>query len=233
MSDPTDDEVGHPELVLALDVDDLVAATRLADELKPWFSTVKVGLELYTAAGQDAVAAMVNRGLRVFLDLKLYDIPTTVGRAARVAGSLGASYLTIPAAAGAAALRAGVEGLGEAASDSSLPPPGVLAVTVLTSEPEASPGLVRERTAMADEAGCLGVVCAASDLIEVKRLAPHLLAAVPGLRLDGEDVHDHGRPSTPAAAAAAGADLLIVGRAVTASPNRSEAAARLVASLSS
>ena len=76
-------------LALALDVDDLVVALRLAHRLRPWFGVAKVGLELFGAAGPEAVSALARRGLRVFLDLKLHDIPTTVSRAARVLGGIG------------------------------------------------------------------------------------------------------------------------------------------------
>src|SRR5256885_11909205 len=103
----------HPardRLALALDVDDLVAAGRLLRELKPWFGVAKVGLELFSAAGPDAVLAAADEGYDVFLDLKLHDIPNTVGRAARVLGALGASYLTLHASGGVPMLIAGVEG---------------------------------------------------------------------------------------------------------------------------
>ena len=82
-------------LVLALDVDDLVAALRLARQLQPWFGTAKVGLELFTASGPDAVSSVADLGYDVFLDLKLHDIPTTVRKAERVGGALRASYLTL------------------------------------------------------------------------------------------------------------------------------------------
>src|ERR1700737_398428 len=80
-------------LALALDVDDLVAATRLAKELRPWFGVAKVGLELFSASGTDSVVAMVEEGYRVFLDVKLHDIPTTVERASRVLAAIGFSPL--------------------------------------------------------------------------------------------------------------------------------------------
>ena len=83
-------------LALALDVDDLVVATRLGKRLAPWFGVAKVGLELYTAAGPDAIAALNNLGYEVFCDLKLHDIPNTVGRAARVLGALGVRYVHRP-----------------------------------------------------------------------------------------------------------------------------------------
>src|ERR1700736_4893683 len=103
-------------LALALDVDDLVAATRLAKELRPWFGVAKVGLELFSASGTDAVVAMLEQDYRVFLDLKLHDIPTTVGRASQVLGAIGVSYLTMHAFGGVSMLEAGVAGLGDGAA---------------------------------------------------------------------------------------------------------------------
>jgi orotidine-5'-phosphate decarboxylase len=224
----------HPmrdRLVLAVDVDDIVAATPLLRELRPWFGVAKVGLELFTATGPDAVLAVGAEDFEVFLDLKLHDIPTTVGRTAEVAGALGAAYLTMHASGGANMLSAGVHGLDDGARRAGLDPPIALAVTVLTSEATVSTAVLAGRVAAAVEAGCQGVVCAASDIAEIKALAPQLLIAVPGIRPAGAPVHDQGRPATPAEALAAGADLLIVGRAVTAAPDPRRAAADLVASL--
>src|SRR5262245_24036811 len=121
---------GAPEevrarLALALDVDDLVGALRLARELRPWFGTMKVGLE--------AITSLADLGVDVFCDIKLHDIPNTVGRAARVIGALGARYLTIHAAGSPAMVRAGVEGLREGAAGAELAEPTALGVTVLTS----------------------------------------------------------------------------------------------------
>jgi orotidine-5'-phosphate decarboxylase len=215
-------------LVLALDVDDGVVAHRLAHELRPWFGVVKVGLELFSAAGPDVVQEMINDGYRVFLDLKLADIPTTVNKAARVLGALGVSYLTMHAFVGPPTLRAGVDGLLEGASRAGLPEPVALAVTILTSDGGAPPHILGKRVSIALDAGCKGVVCAAADVAEVKQLAPDLLAAVPGLRLAGTDDDDQVRAATPATAAAAGADLLVIGRSVTAAPDRLAAAAALV-----
>ena len=124
-------------LILALDLDDLVAATRLADELKPWFGVAKVGLELFIASGPEALGALQQLGYKVFLDLKLEDIPTTVERAARIAGSLGVSYLTLHARGGVNNLRAGVNGLADGAHKAGLAKPVALGVTVLTSDDSA------------------------------------------------------------------------------------------------
>src|ERR1700730_18134795 len=131
-------------LVLALDVDDLVAATRLARELRPWFGVAKVGLELFTAVGTDAVVAMVDEGYRVLLDLKLHDIPTTVERASGVLGAVGVSYLTMHAFGGVPMLRAGVAGLAEGAARAGLEPPVALAVTILTSDAGAPAHILRK-----------------------------------------------------------------------------------------
>lgn len=219
-------------LCLVLDVDDLVVATRMARELQPWFGVAKVGLELYTACGPDAVLAISECGYDVFLDLKLHDIPTTVGKAARVAGALGVRYLTLHATGGVPMLRAGVDGLNEGAAGADLPAPTALAVTILTSDGNAPPHILGKRVQTAVEAGCGGLVCAASDITEAKQLAPRLVAVVPGIRLEGSPANDQARAATPRAAIDQGADLLIIGRTVTAAADPAAAAAELTASLS-
>jgi orotidine-5'-phosphate decarboxylase len=218
-------------LVLALDVDDLVVALRLAKALQPWFATAKVGLELFTASGPDAVSSVADLGYDVFLDLKLHDIPTTVRKAARVVGALGASYLTLHARSGPVMLRAGVEGLAEGAEGAGLPPPTALAVTILTSDGDAPAHILGHRVAAAVEAGCGGLVLAADDVREAKQLAPRLLTVVPGIRMIRSDAHDQARAATPRQAADVGADLLVVGRTVTAAADPPAAAATLTASL--
>lgn len=218
-------------LAIALDVDDLVEARRLVKEVAPWFGVAKVGLELFSAVGPDGVSQMLELGLKVFLDVKLHDIPTTVGKAARVIGSLGASYLTLHAFGGVAMLRAGVEGLAEGANRAGLPAPTALAVTILTSDDGAPPHILGKRVQAAVEGGCGGLVCAARDVREAKQLAPRLVAVVPGIRPAGIATHDQARAATPEAAFAAGADLLVVGRAVTHAPDRAAAAAEIAAAL--
>lgn len=211
-------------LALVLDLDDLVAAERLANRLKPWFGVAKVGLELFSAAGPEAVTTLRAAGYKVFLDVKLHDIPTTVNNAARVLGALGVSYLTIHAAGGPVMLSAGVEGLAAGADAAGLPAPVALGVTILTSDREAPAALFDERLVIAVEAGCGGFVCAASEVHHGKLVAPRLLAVVPGIRLTGDPVHDQGRPATPSEAISAGADLLVVGRTVTQSADPAAAA---------
>ena len=217
MSDDTavsDDVRRRP--ALALDTDDLVVATRLAMKLKPWFGVVKVGLELFSASGPDAIGALRDLDLEVFLDLKLFDIPTTVHRSTKVLGALGVDYLTLHAHGGVEMLKAGVEGLYLGAEAAGLGEPVALAVTVLTSDDSAPPHIVPNRVRVALEGGCGGLILAAADLQTARELAPRLRRVVPGIRLPGADVHDQARSATPGEAAAGGADLLVIGRAVTA-----------------
>src|SRR5690349_6642051 len=109
--------MAEPRLALALDVAPLDEALALARRLREWCDVAKIGLELFSSAGPAAVECMIDLGYDVFLDLKLHDIPTTVGRAARVIGRLGTRYCNFHAAGGEAMLRAGVEGLAEGARD--------------------------------------------------------------------------------------------------------------------
>lgn len=217
-----------PVLALALDMDDPLVADRLARRLQPFFSVAKVGLELFTAVGPDAVAGFRDLGYDVFLDLKLHDIPTTVAKAAAVAGSLGARFLTMHAAGGVVMLRAGVEGFHAGADRAGVARPEALGVTVLTSEADVATGLLSERVDIVLDAGCDGLVCAGADLTEVRRRAPDQVLVVPGTRLPGGETHDQARPTTPFEAVAAGADVLVIGRMVTHAPDPVKAAEHLV-----
>lgn len=228
---PVVDESVRRRLALALDVDDLVEAHRLAVALKPWFGVAKVGLELFSSDGPDAIGALRDLGYSVFLDLKLFDIPTTVNRSTKVLGSLGVEYLTLHALGGVDMLRAGVEGLAEGADNAGLPQPTSLAVTVLTSDDTAPPHIVPNRVRVALEGGCGGIVLAASDLQIARELVPRLKRVVPGIRLAGGARHDQARAATPQDAAANGADLLVVGRAVTKAEDPAAAAAAIAASI--
>lgn len=219
-------------LALVLDTDDLVAAHRLASQLSPWFGVAKIGLELFSAAGPDAVGTMRDLGYQVFLDLKLFDIPTTVHRAARVLGALGVEYLTLHATGGVDMLKAGVEGLYHGAELAGLEPPVSLAVTVLTSDDTAPPHIVPNRVRVALEGGCGGLILAASDLQIARELAPRLRRVVPGIRPVGSPVHDQARSATPQEAIANGADLLVIGRAVTEADDPPAVAASIAAAIS-
>ncbi|MCB0976346.1 MAG: orotidine-5'-phosphate decarboxylase, partial [Acidimicrobiales bacterium] len=199
--------------------------------LQPWFRVAKVGLELFSAAGPDAIEALRELGYDVFVDLKMHDIPTTVARAARVIGGWGASYLTIHSMGGEQMLRAGNEGFLDGAASAGHPAPTTLAVTVLTSDgPEAAAAVPdRVRTALA--AGCGGVVCAVAEAPQVREIGPDLFVLTPGIRPVGVRADDQARPATPQQALDAGSNLMVIGRAVTAAPNPAEAAAALAASI--
>jgi orotidine-5'-phosphate decarboxylase len=231
----TDDVVSdkvRAQLALVLDTDDLVEAHRLASTLRPYFGVAKIGLELFSAAGPDAIGSLRDLGYEIFLDLKMFDIPTTVHRSARVLGALGVDYLTLHAMGGSDVLRAGVDGLSEGAEQAGLEPPIALAVTVLTSDDSAPPHIVPNRVRVALEGGCGGLILAAGDLQTARELAPRMVRVVPGIRLAGEPTHDQARSATPQEAAANGADLLVVGRAVTQAEDPVAAAREVVSAIS-
>ena len=219
------------KMALALDVDDLVQALRLARQLSPWFGVAKVGLELFTAAGPDAVGTMMDNDFDVFLDLKLHDIPNTVSRAAAVCGALGARYLTMHAHGGSAMMKAGVQGLQDGARNAGLPEPMAVAITVLTSDADAPDHIVPNRLRLAVEAGCGAIVCSGPDLKNVRELSPRTFRVVPGIRAAGAERHDQPLAVTPAEALDAGADLLVIGRAVTLADDPAAAAAALFADI--
>ena len=216
-------DAAREHLALALDVGDLESALAIAQRVQPWFGVAKVGFELYAEAGPDAFQALQDKGFRVFADLKLHDIPNTVGRAARVLGRRGVDFLNFHAAGGDAMLRAGIEGLREGARERGHAQPLALAVTVLTSDPNV--GALESRLDVARDSGCDGVVCAGSD-VELAR-ARALRTMVPGIRLAGDDVNDQARVDPPGDAIARGADWLVIGRSVTGASDPERAAAEV------
>jgi orotidine-5'-phosphate decarboxylase len=205
--------------IIALDVPSLDAAKSLVDRLGPQADYVKVGLELFTAEGPRVVEYLRGAGKRVFLDLKLHDIPNTVRGAARSAASMGASLLTVHGYGGAAMVGAAVEGAGSET--------GILVVTVLTSFDAASLGVALGREApemggevlrlsqLADVAGAHGIVCSGHEVRAARASYPRLKPLVPGIRLAGGASHDQARITTPEKAAEDGAAYLVLGRAVT------------------
>ena len=225
---PTGAPLDPSRCAVALDTDDLDRALGLARVLRRWFGIVKVGLELFGAVGPRAVRSLRDEDFEVFMDLKLHDIPNTVARAARALGTLGARYVTLHASGGADMLRAGVEGLSSAARPAGTEAPLALAITVLTSDSEAAPELLAGRARLASAAGCGGVVCAAADLPAIRAATPDLLRVTPGIRPRGAVADDQARVATPAGAVAAGADILVLGRPVTAAADPAAAAAALL-----
>jgi len=189
-------------LIVALDVPTLREAERLMAALEPDVRWFKIGLELYTAAGPDAVTTARRRGGRVFLDLKLHDIPATVARATAAAGRLGAALLTVHSSGGEEMLRAAAAVRRR---------PKLVAVTALTSLP-ATRSRIRALGNAALAAGCDGLVMAPSEAA----LFPGrgIVRVTPGVRMSGDASHDHARSATPAEAVRAGATHLVVGRPV-------------------
>lgn len=220
-----------PEVIVALDVPSAGAALSLAERL-PRGTWVKVGLELFTAAGPDAVERLSARGHPVFLDLKVHDIPNTAAGAVRSAAQLGVRLLTVHASGGRAMLEAAAEAGGG-------DPVRLLAVTVLTSLDDAALAEVMGRGASVEEAvgrlaalalgaGVDGAVASVAECRAVKAICgSDFLVATPGIRLAGSDAHDQMRVAAPGEAAAAGADFLVVGRAITAAADPAKALARI------
>jgi orotidine-5'-phosphate decarboxylase len=211
-------------IITALDVAGGDAAVTLARKLGPRGLFVKVGLELFSAAGPTVVRQLQECGKEVFLDLKYHDIPNTVAGAARVASILSATLVTVHAAAGRRALSAAAEALHQTDNQTR---PALLAVTMLTSLSEADweevapgPENLQQRVLrlahLALDSGCDGIVCAAADLNFVRaEIGPEPLVVTPGIRAATATADDQRRIATPAAAAAAGADFLVIGRPIT------------------
>lgn len=228
----------YPKLCVALDLPDALAARLVARELEDVVDVLKVGLELFCAAGPEVLADIGSHRPELFVDLKLHDIPRTVEGAIREIAWLPVDYLTIHLAGGRAQAEAALAGAAGGAERAGRPRPKVLGVTVLTSldtvalaatgvQGQASE-VVAARAALAAEVGLDGVICAPEDLRVVGRHAPGLLRVVPGIRPAGPAAgNDHRRTGTPEAALAAGADMLVVGRPVLAAPDRAVAAADL------
>ena len=220
-----------PIPIVALDVPSVEEALSLIDELGEGCRFYKVGSELFTACGPAVVRALRDRGVDVFLDLKFHDIPNTVAGAVRSAAAMGVRLVTVHAAGGEAMLRAAVAAAGDPSAC------GILAVTVLTSlsagqlgtvwgrsDPPTVPDEVLRLAGLARDAGAHGVVCSGNEAAAVKtRYGSSLATLVPGIRLAGGATHDQTRVVTPAEAAAAGARYIVLGRAVTAAPDRTAA----------
>ena len=144
-------------------------------------------------------------------------------------GALGARWVNAHAAGGTDMLRAFVEGLHEGAADAGLAEPVALAVTVLTSDRDAPPALLAERAGLAAAAGCGGVVCAVPDIATIRGVEPGLRCVTPGIRPADASADDQSRVATPAQAARAGSDLLVVGRPITGAADPAAAAAAIAA----
>lgn len=217
-------------IAVALDAPDAVTALSWAGQVAPHVQVLKVGLELFVSAGPAIVEQMPGE---VFLDLKLHDIPNTVAGAARAVAGLRPRFLTVHAAGGADMVSAAVQAAPEVT---------ITAVTVLTSLSAAhldsigvaGPPLdaVRRLAALAVSAGAGALVCSPQEVAAVRaEVGPGTVLITPGVRPAGADVGDQARVATPEQALADGADLLVVGRPITAAPDPGASAAALAAAL--
>jgi orotidine-5'-phosphate decarboxylase len=219
-------------LIVALDVSSVEAARALVARLGDAVSFYKIGYQLAFAGGLAYAPALIDAGKEVFIDLKLHDIGNTVAQGVKSVARLGASFLTVHAYP--QTMQAAVE-----AREGRL---RILAVTVLTSYDDNDlkaasygvtvPELVARRAAQARDIGVDGLVCSAEEAAKVRGIIGAKLALVtPGIRPAGADAGDQKRIATPAAAIAAGADYLVVGRPVIAAPDPKAAAEAIVAEI--
>jgi orotidine-5'-phosphate decarboxylase len=226
-----------PRIFVAIDTPDLDRSLSLSRAVAPHAGGLKVGLEFITAQGPDGIRAIMAAGLPVFADTKFHDIPNTVAGAAREIAKLGVAMFNIHASGGKAMMRAAKE-----AAASVDPAVRLIAVTVLTSMDDGVLGEVGQRApagdqvvrlaSLAQESGLDGVVCSAHEIAAIRRACGRdFLLVVPGIRPAGSDLADQRRVMTPAEAARAGADILVVGRPITAAPDPAQAARDIAAEL--
>jgi orotidine-5'-phosphate decarboxylase len=219
-------------LIVALDVPQRDAARALVERLAGHVGLFKVGSQAFTAAGPELVHEIVGRGEKVFLDLKFHDIPNTVAGAVASASRLGVSLVDVHGLGGRAMMEAAV---------GALPAMGtrLLAITILTSHDEETLGeigvngsmaeSVRRLAQLAKDAGADGVVASPHEVALVREACgSDFLIVTPGIRPAGAALGDQARAATPAAALAAGADYLVVGRPITGAANPAAAADAIV-----
>ena len=230
------------KLIIALDVESPTKALNLVRELHNVAGMFKVGSQLFTATGPQIVRDIIALNAKVFLDLKFHDIPHQVAGAARSAAELGVSLFTIHASGGSEMMRRAVESVEEVAAKGGVRSK-VLAISVLTSidatilsqigvtsSPEESVlGLVR----LAESAGVDGVVASPNEIKTIRSTVPssNFLVVTPGIRPATSESEDQKRVATPAAAIAAGASYLVVGRPITGAPDPLTAAHEIIADM--
>lgn len=214
-------KVSEARIIVALDFDNRADAERMADRLDPALCRVKVGKELFTHAGPDAVHALRSKGYEVFLDLKFHDIPNTVAGAVAGAAALDVWMVDVHALGGAHMLKAARQALAGRSRA-----PFLIGVTLLTSLSDADlpaigiGGSVDEQALrlahLSRDCGLDGVVCSAREAARMRaEFGPDFLLVTPGIRPPGSDPGDQQRTMTPAQAIRAGSSHLVIGRAIT------------------
>ena len=229
------------KLIVALDVATAGEARRLFDALRDSAGMFKVGSQLFTSAGPEFVREIVGAGARVFLDLKFHDIPNTVAAASREAVRLGVSLFDVHAAGGGEMMRRAAEATADEAARLGVNKPGLIAVTVLTSvdasalaetgvEAGSVEAQVRRLARLADASGCDGVVASPHEIAPVRDSVARagFLVVTPGVRPAAAAHDDQKRVMSPAGAIRAGADFIVVGRAILNSPDPARAASEVV-----
>ena len=225
------------DVIIACDFDSAEKTFAFLDRFTGRKPFVKIGMELYYAEGPSIVRAIKERGHKIFLDLKLHDIPTTVKKAMAVLSRLDVDMTNLHAAGTRPMMRAAIEGLTRPDGTRPL----LIAVTQLTSTDETTmhtdllvsgdmPDVVMHYAAMAADAGLDGVVCSPKEAEAVhSRCGARVLTVTPGVRLADGDVGDQKRVMTPAEAKRIGSDYIVVGRPITAAPDPVAAYERCVA----
>ena len=214
------------KLIVALDFPTLQQAQACVASCGEDVTYYKVGMELYYAAGNEMIAFLKAHRKKIFLDLKLQDIPNTVSRAVRVLTRLSVDMINIHAVGGLKMMQAARQSVREEAQALGIAAPKLMAVTVLTSMDETEFGVLNYRTSVAEqvvslaklakEAGLDGVVASAQEAKNIRQACgPDFLIVTPGIRPAGAAVQDQSRITTPAAAIQNGADYLVVGRPIT------------------
>jgi orotidine-5'-phosphate decarboxylase len=221
-------------IIVALDFPSQAKALALVSALSDSVSIYKIGLQLYTAAGPAIVQAVAATGAKIFLDLKLHDIPNTVAKTVSAASDLGATMLTVHLSGGSAMLQAALE--------SKPPQLSLLGVTVLTSATQETLTETGVDAALADQvmrladlgkkSGCDGLITSPREAGALRqRLGPDMLLVCPGVRPAWAAEDDQKRFTTPREAVEAGADYLVIGRPITAAADPRSAVERIVTEL--
>jgi orotidine-5'-phosphate decarboxylase len=234
------DAIAH-KIIVALDVDSRRQALDLVNHL-PEAQIFKIGLRLFTAEGPPLLHAVARSGKRVFLDLKLHDIPHTVAGAASMAVRTGAAMMTLHASGGIEMMRRAAQAAAEEAQVHGCPKPLLLGVTVLTSLKDAeleeigmpadAAGQVLRLARLARDAGLDGIVCSPQELEMVRaEFGPELVVVTPGIRPAWAAAHDQKRIMTPWQALKKGADYLVIGRPVIAAPSPRDAFQKILQEL--
>ncbi|MBO5637612.1 MAG: orotidine-5'-phosphate decarboxylase [Acidaminococcaceae bacterium] len=228
-----------PRLIAALDFPTAEAAQQAVKEIGDAVSYYKVGMELYYAAGNDMIRFLKKNGKKVFLDLKLQDIPNTVASALKVETTLGVDMINVHAVGGKKMMEAAAKAVKEKAEELGIERPKLLAVTILTSMDEEQFADLNYNNTIADQvvslaklanaAGLDGVVASPKEAAAIRKACgPDFLIVTPGVRPAGSALDDQSRVTTPAQAFANGSSHIVVGRPIMKAEDRKEAAAAIV-----